>query len=162
MFSAGLLISHLFSMLDVLSKKPKLLSLSGKLQGSYMQCAADLDSQNALSLASAHTIVQDYPFNGPPEPRRCSCALQDAHEFLNYLLNECSELLEREAKAKRPVEPPSPAENADSSSQQEQQRQRQESGQSADSSSSTAEGIPEKKAAPPPTWIHDLFQVRHS
>lgn len=26
--------------------------------------------------------------------------LQDAHEFLNYLLNECSELLEKEAKDK--------------------------------------------------------------
>lgn len=25
---------------------------------------------------------------------------QDAHEFLNYLLNECSELLEKEAKSK--------------------------------------------------------------
>ena len=92
-----------------------------------------------------------------------SCTLQDAHEFLNYLLNECSELLEKEAKAKRPVEPPSDAENADSSSQQEQQRQRQESGRSVESSSSsTAEAVPPKKPAPPPTWIHDLFQVRLS
>ncbi|CAK0785581.1 hypothetical protein CVIRNUC_008791 [Coccomyxa viridis] len=84
---------------------------------------------------------------------------QDAHEFLNYLLNECSELLEKEAKAKRPVEPPSDAANAGSSSQQEQQRQRPESGQSArSSSSSVAEAAPPKKPAPPPTWIHDLFQ----
>ena len=93
--------------------------------------------------------------------RCCCCALQDAHEFLNYLLNECSELLEKEAKAKRPADLPSAAENADSSSQQEQQQQRQESGQSAESSSSEpAEAAPPKKAAPPPTWIHDLFQVR--
>ena len=114
-------------------------------------------------LCRAHTICSHYLLNRHPEPMRCSCALQDAHEFLNYLLNECSELLEKEAKAKRPVEPPSDAENADSSSQQEQQRQRQESGQSAESSSSEpAEAVPPKKAAPPPTWIHDLFQVRLS
>ena len=30
---------------------------------------------------------------------RQPCALQDAHEFLNYLLNECSELLEKAQKA---------------------------------------------------------------
>lgn len=29
--------------------------------------------------------------------------MQDAHEFLNYLLNECSELLEKEAKEKAGV-----------------------------------------------------------
>ena len=102
-------------------------------------------------------------FNGPAESIRCSCALQDAHEFLNYLLNECSELLEKEAKAKRPVEPRSDAENADSSSQQELQQQRQESGQSAESSNSEpAQAVPPKQAAPPLTWIHDLFQVRLS
>ena len=28
--------------------------------------------------------------------------VQDAHEFLNYLLNECSELLEKEAKERDP------------------------------------------------------------
>ena len=28
--------------------------------------------------------------------------MQDAHEFLNYLLNECSELLEKEAKERDP------------------------------------------------------------
>ena len=44
--------------------------------------------------------------------------LQDAHEFLNYLLNECSELLEKEAKAKKAGERASAAENnADSASQ---------------------------------------------
>ena len=44
--------------------------------------------------------------------------LQDAHEFLNYLLNECSELLEKEAKARKAAESPPAAENnADSASQ---------------------------------------------
>jgi len=84
--------------------------------------------------------------------------LQDAHEFLNYLLNECSELLEKEAKAKKAAEGPSAAENnADSSSQAEWLRQRQESGQSAESIG--AEVAAPKKAVPPPTWIHNLFQV---
>ncbi len=46
------------------------------------------------------------------------CVLQDAHEFLNYLLNECSELLEKEAKAKKAAErPPAAENNADSASQ---------------------------------------------
>ena len=84
--------------------------------------------------------------------------LQDAHEFLNYLLNECSELLEKEGKAKRAAEGPSAAENnADSSSQAEWLRQQQESGQSAESIG--AEVAAPKKAVPPPTWIHKLFQV---
>ena len=44
--------------------------------------------------------------------------VQDAHEFLNYLLNECSELLEKEAKAKKAAErPPAAENNADSASQ---------------------------------------------
>lgn len=97
--------------------------------------------------------------------------MQDAHEFLNYLLNKCSELLEKEAKVRRAAEPPPAAENADSSSQQERQRQGPESGQvsgqvsgqNAESSScKAAEAAPSKEAATPPTWIHDLFQVRHS
>ena len=125
-----------------------------------MPCAANLAHQECAELCRAHITSSHDLFNGPAEPIQCSCALQDAHEFLNYLLNECSELLEKEAKAKRPVEPPSDAANAGSSSQQEQQRQRPESGQSArSSSSSVAEAAPPKKPAPPPTWIHDLFQV---
>ena len=95
--------------------------------------------------------------------QRCCGALQDAHEFLNYLLNECSELLEKEAKSKSRAEPPSDAEDADSRAQQEQQRQRQEPGQNTESSScEPAEAVSLKKTAPAPTWIHDLFQVRRS
>ena len=35
--------------------------------------------------------------------------MQDAQEFLNYLLNECSELLEKEAKAAGAPQPAWPA-----------------------------------------------------
>lgn len=55
--------------------------------------------------------------------------LQDAHEFLNYLLNECSELLEKE-----------------------QRQQLKACGQPAAASPSDQ---------PAPTWVHELFQVRH-
>ena len=79
--------------------------------------------------------------------------MQDAHEFLNYLLNECSELLEKEAKAKRPAEGPSPDNNADSSSAQEVW-------QPSEGNAGGADSAGPKKQAPPPTWIHDLFQVR--
>lgn len=46
------------------------------------------------------------------------------------------------------------------SAQQERQRQRQQSGQSAESSGSAESAAPAKREAPPPTWVHDLFQVR--
>ncbi|CAL5224372.1 g7047 [Coccomyxa viridis] len=83
---------------------------------------------------------------------------QDAHEFLNYLLNECSELLEKEAKARKAAESPPAAENnADSASQAELQQQRQqETNNSAESNGGVVAVAP--KQAPPPTWIHDLFQ----
>ena len=101
-------------------------------------------------LWGAHQISEEF-FN----------VLQDAHEFLNYLLNECSELLEKEAKARKATEGPTAGENnADSASQADwQQRQRQESGRKAESNGAGVVAAL-KQAPPPPTWIHDLFQVR--
>ena len=90
--------------------------------------------------------------------------VQDAHEFLNYLLNECSELLEKEAKAK--LGPPATS-LAVAQQQQQQQQQRLQSGQQASTSepSSGANGQQAEQQtqppdAAPPTFIHELFQVR--
>ena len=92
--------------------------------------------------------------------------MQDAHEFLNYLLNECSELLEREAKAKSgaPANPLSTAQQ-----QQQQHQQRVLSGQLASTpepgagkAGQQAEQQKEPPEAAPPTFIHELFQVRSS
>ena len=65
--------------------------------------------------------------------------MQDAHEFLNYLLNECSEILEREAKARLAKQPG----DAHINGYQDQT--------SVDSKA---------KQQNPPTFIHELFQVR--
>jgi len=59
---------------------------------------------------------------------------QDAHEFFNYTLNECCEILEREARARRDRDPPDEAERAD--------------GTATDT----------RGAAPVTTWIHEIFQ----
>lgn len=85
--------------------------------------------------------------------------VQDAHEFLNYLLNECSELLEKEAKATRERENSSgqaqsssaPAVAVTATAQQ----------QSEDRKTAEAQpliGQPQSQAAPA-TWVHELFQV---
>ena len=100
--------------------------------------------------------------------------MQDAHEFLNYLLNECSELLEREAKAKlrRARQPPvgsCPAAAAAATGTQQQHQQRVLSGQQASTpepgagkAGQQAEQQKEPPEAAPPTFIHELFQVRSS
>ena len=74
------------------------------------------------------------PPHSPAAHSNCGC-FQDAHEFLNYLLNECSELLEKEAKAKanRAAGPTKLANGATP---------------------------PNGSTMQPPTWIHELFQVR--
>ena len=59
---------------------------------------------------------------------------QDAHEFFNYTLNECCEILEREARARRDRDPPDEAEGAD--------------GTATDT----------RGAVPVTTWIHEIFQ----
>lgn len=79
--------------------------------------------------------------------------VQDAHEFLNYLLNECSELLEKEAKARAAKEEAS-GQAASASSAPSQQQQIE--GQSAQSDPGSS---PQHKAQPA-TWVHELFQVR--
>ena len=58
---------------------------------------------------------------------------QDAHEFFNYTLNECCEILEREARAAGP----GPADEAER----------------ADGTATDTRG-----AAPVTTWIHEIFQ----
>ncbi|KAK9917186.1 hypothetical protein WJX75_001669 [Coccomyxa subellipsoidea] len=76
---------------------------------------------------------------------------QDAHEFLNYLLNECSELLEKEAKARAAKEEASGQAGSASSAPSQQQ---QIEGQSAESDPGSR---PQHKAEPA-TWVHELFQ----
>ncbi len=85
---------------------------------------------------------------------------QDAHEFLNYLLNECSELLEKEAKAKlgpMPNEPVNGALQNHHAQQQQQQQQRAQSGQHA--STSAPDGASPAAPQLPPTFIQEIFQV---
>jgi ubiquitin carboxyl-terminal hydrolase 12/46 len=64
---------------------------------------------------------------------------QDAHEFLNYLLNELVDILEKEAKA-----------NEVKTSNQEQVNNGISNG--------SANGSQER----PITWVHKLFQVDQS
>lgn len=60
--------------------------------------------------------------------------MQDAHEFLNYLLNECSELLEKEAKSMK--------------------------GHISSAKLPNGAYAPTNHSSPPPaTWVHDLFQA---
>ena len=70
--------------------------------------------------------------------------LQDAHEFLNYLLNECSEVLEKEAAEEKRAKSASAAalSNGFHHSQEEAR---------------PASGNPPGQI--PQTWIHELFQV---
>ncbi len=77
--------------------------------------------------------------------------MQDAHEFLNYLLNECSELLEKEAKARK--EPGSASGYVSSSSAPAQQQLADGPSQQPEAASSS------QSQAPPATWVHELFQV---
>ena len=62
---------------------------------------------------------------------------QDAHEFFNYTLNECCEILEREAKAARDEDP------RDASAEQKPAATASERGTST---------------TPVTTWIHEIFQ----
>ncbi len=78
--------------------------------------------------------------------------MQDAHEFLNYLLNECSELLEKEAKACKKRE--SASEYVSSSSAPAQQQQQADVPPMQPEAASSSQG-----QAPPATWVHELFQV---
>ena len=61
-------------------------------------------------------------------PTICNMLLQDAHEFLYFLFNEISEVLEKSEKEKR--------------------------GASQNGSSAQADG----NQPPPKTWVHELFQ----
>ena len=86
--------------------------------------------------------------------------MQDAHEFLNYLLNECSELLEKEAKAKSGALPNGLASNGHA---QQHLQQRQQSGQQASTSAPAGAGpaaAQQPQPKPPPTFIQEIFQVR--
>jgi spermidine/putrescine-binding protein len=96
----------------------------------------------------------------PAQPR------QDAHEFLNYLLNECSELLEKEAKARAEQQGGSPPQAAAAQGPFAGQRDQQppdaqpapmDDRKSSVSSSSGSGSNNAQKL--PPTWIHELFQV---
>ncbi|CAL8463689.1 g3223 [Coccomyxa elongata] len=75
---------------------------------------------------------------------------QDAHEFLNYLLNECSELLEKEAKARKERESASGYVSPSSAPAEQQQADGPLVQPEAASSS--------QSQAPPATWVHELFQ----
>jgi hypothetical protein len=67
--------------------------------------------------------------------------LQDAHEFLNYLLNQVCEGLEKQQKEQAQQRPGAPAGSNGGAAGQEQQRgQGQQGGGS--------------------TWLHDIFQGR--
>lgn len=73
----------------------------------------------------------------PSQPSRpCAHTPQDAHEFLNYLLNTMSETLEAAAKA-----------DAKAQGQQLGQQQQQQPGRP-----------PGQGQQQPPTWVQEIFQ----
>ena len=81
------------------------------------------------------THARTHPRTHPPTRGALRC-LQDAHEFLNYLLNEAAELLEK--------------------------REKKATGQAAGRAGSEASASDEPSAPPPPykakTWIHSIFE----
>jgi hypothetical protein len=90
--------------------------------------------------------------------------MQDAHEFLNYLLNEMADLLEAQDKAARQrahaARPAQPL-------HQQQQQQRQNSSGGAGNPVHVAGGVQQQQqhgqqqqqVQPRPTWVHEIFQV---
>jgi len=64
-----------------------------------------------------------------------SCMHQDAHEFLNYLLNECAEALQRE-------------------------KAREAEAGAVDGGEATAATASTPTPSPPPTWVDDVFRGR--
>ena len=84
--------------------------------------------------AHAAKAVQAAPACSTAHPRAVLC-LQDAHEFLNYLLNEAAELLEK--------------------------REKKATGKSAGRAGSEASASDEPSTPPPykaKTWIHSIFE----
>ena len=81
---------------------------------------------------------------------------QDAHEFLNYLLNEIAETLlkeqaalkQRQAAGGKAVAPPEPAAAGDARAV----------AKSPDPSISSADGSGSGAFRPPPTWVHEIFE----
>lgn len=84
-------------------------------------------------------------------PARCFFE-QDAHEFLNYLLNESAELLEKKQKLEAEQK------HAERSGTDVSESDENGSGEADDDSGSTSSGGKPKGEYKPKTWIHSTFE----
>jgi hypothetical protein len=82
---------------------------------------------------------------------------QDAHEFLNFLLNELAENLEKEERVHRESEPSTPSTSEGHADGGYERANGHMNGQPNGVTESAKSG---GQSRPTKTWVHDIFQVR--